>query len=302
MKTTKSTTSKWANYSSLSAGLIALPAIMQSQVQYTDIEPDELLFQDENQYEGWKYADLDGDLVFDVGLHFSITYDCMYCPSNTFFHLELIGNFEIATAMAEPCTVLDSSSSDTCYWPSIAVAAVFLDGETLSPTNQFGIIDNIYQTHQCGFPYGNMCIQGFFQASYGTSDEQFLGFRKTGIDTNLCWLRLYWEDEALFMTQAACELQPNTPITIHAIPEEVIVNEPFLNQQISILIEGDQLVINIAGNSESDFHLYDNTGRLIMSESILSGTTYLPFTFKTGIYIAEVMNNNSRITKKLLLH
>ncbi len=302
MKIKSDITRKLLNYSCLSAGVIGVHTNLNGQVHYNNIDPDELLYQYVNDDEGWKYADLDDDGVNDVGLHFEAGYSCGYCPGWVFFQIDLLDDTEIATAMGIPCNGVSTYSS-TCYFPSIEVADVLLDGELLSPAHQFGDIDYVFKDFDCGYPYGIGCRQGFFGGSYGSLDEQFFGFRKTNIDTNLCWLRLYWDDASLYMTGAACELQPNTAIEMKNVPDIILENEePDIWQMIHIFSQDDYLTIN--GNISiigAQYQLISMDGRIVSAGEITDNSFSIKTDMSSGIYVVRLQHANSVYAQEVFI-
>ncbi len=216
----KTYTSKLINYSALASGILAINHI-EAQVVYTDIEPDILLYSLDGGWledEGMQYIDFNFDGNIDIGLSFDTDYDCGYCPTWTFFNLELFGSNKIAVEFADPCylssTFGSGYSSTECIIPGQNVGRVFVEGDTISEFIDWDQITDILETHICGY-YGEGCVQGEFDFS---RPKQFLGFQIIDTDTNYCWLRLGWNDDSLHINDFACT---STPLDLIAVKDRI---------------------------------------------------------------------------------
>ena len=161
-----------------------------------------------------QYIDFNFDGNIDIGLSFHTAYDCGYCPTWTFFNLELYGSNKIAVEFAEACylssTFGSGYSSTECIIPGQNVARVFVEGDTISEFIDWDQITDIFETHICGY-YGEDCTQGEYDFH---ASKQFLGFQIIDTDTNYCWLRLGWNDDSLYINDFACSSAPADIITV----------------------------------------------------------------------------------------
>ncbi len=184
-----------------------------AQVVYTDIEPDIILFQEVNDDEGPKYLDMDDDGTNDIMLHYEVFYGCGYCPYQTFFDMAAYGQHEIAYTYDDAC-LLTSSFSDTCYFPPVKIANIFMEGEMVGASEQWDKITHVFQEFMCGYPYGDACRQTDFPA-YTSGKSHFLGVRLITTDTNYCWIRLRTEGGKVLIKDYACSSIADSAIEIH---------------------------------------------------------------------------------------
>lgn len=287
---------KLSVYSSVAAILIAGDHIT-AQVIYTDIDPDVNLFEEEKYY----YFDLNTDGVDDVGL-----IENMIIATGTSyynFEINLLNENKVAAVLDGPCTILSSSSSELCYFPAMSFPEVFLVGDIISPTLNWENLSNVVNVFSCG-DYGSYgsCFFGFFDGPYG-NQEQYFGFKIIGIDTSLCWLRMYWVDEhELFVTGFACVsdadelLEVDTTIIseLNTQQTEDSVYLTYYNNTIQI--------INTSGVSGLQLNIFNVSGRLMVQSTINMVNNEIPFDAPSGIYLAEISIDQMRITKKIVVN
>lgn len=219
---------KLISYSALASGILSFGSV-EAQVEYTDIHPDVLLF-DEMGEIGMEYLDFNFDGVNDIGLSFSTYYGCGYCPTQVFFNIELAVSNNIAVDLSEPCylssTFGSGYSSTECIFPALNIAKVFEEGDIISQYNSWAQIGEILESNKCGM-FGEGCIQGEFDFN---APKQFLAFQLINTDTNYCWLRLAWEGESLFMKDFACS---------NALDDSILIKDKIADEVQDLVLVSD---------------------------------------------------------------
>lgn len=265
-----------------------------AQIIYTNFDPDLNVFNDEK----FVYIDLNADGIDDVGLR-----EDVYMNHSTYSELELkiLNENNIAVASDGPCSIVNSSSTYTCYIPAMKFPYVFEVGDTLTFMQSWGIEENVNEGFSCG-DYGSYggCVLGFF--GYEINKQQFFGFKVLSTDVYLCWLRLYWAGEyELMIDDCACTSNADAGLVIDtAITSEI--NIPASLQNMSIQFANNQ--IDIQSNSvlnDARLNIINLSGSIVYS-AVLNGYSFqIPVTMPVGIYFIKVQNGNTQIVKKIIV-
>lgn len=286
-------------YSLFSAAFIAIQSA-NGQTVYTDIDPDIILFEEENMFEGWKYLDLDNDAVTDVGFEWVEGYDCGYCPGFLFFNVALADGNQMATAVDDACSLYSSFYGNSCYFPPAAVADVFKMGDTIHVEQSFGVISDVFQIHDCGYLYGPSCWQGFFAGSYGTLDEQFLVVKLADPDSTRCWIRLNWSGYMLSIDDYLCN---------HNAEEDFAIEEPVLTgiysavDSFNIYYADNTIHIsNLVNNGIAYLMVYDLQGRMVWKSLLFSNAQTIETNFAAGMYVAVVQSDSVREARRFVVN
>ncbi|MEZ5013436.1 MAG: T9SS type A sorting domain-containing protein [Chitinophagales bacterium] len=283
----KSSSFTLEKYSILATGIFSY-ALLNGQVVYTDIDPDVILFKEENKDEGWKYFNMDQNGDYDVALHWEEGYNCEYCAGFLFFQIYLPGDNRIAVAYDEPCSLYSSFYEVSCYFPAHPVAKVFHNGDIIQPKEDFQQIHDIFRRSWCGYSYGEFCFQGFFSGS----GEQFLGFHIPEPDPANCWLRLYWADDTLLVNDMACNFDTTTAFTIEA----PVVSAELLSVSSTRvwMYSGDLHIETDADELPVAVNIISIDGKLLGTYSCLEEETIIPLDLSPGIYLAVLEGMDER--------
>jgi hypothetical protein len=279
---------------------------ISAQVVYTDIEPDVMLFESMWDYNEEHYFDLNLDGIIDVGLYYTAFYNCGYCPYQFFFDVDLFNGAEIATMIAPPLSLWStyqstwSSSFGECQIPSHAVADGMAEGEFINSANQFGVINEVFQTFQCGSngDFGVQIDVDFWDHEWSPDAKPFLGFKiPVALGYQYAWLRLYsGDDDKVWVTEMAYQALPNAGLILE-IPTTSI--ESNSDDAPVIFSSNNTLHINYASNFQ--LHVVNIQGALVFDALINTNNYTQHLDLPTGIYVAEVSDGRTRISKTMVI-
>lgn len=300
------TQSKLFQYATL-ASSVMLGETLNAQAIYTDIEPDVMLFESMWDYNEEHYFDLNLDGIIDVGLYYTAFYNCGYCPYHVFFDIDLFNGAEIATMMAPPLSLWStfqstwSSSVGACQIPSHAIADGMAEGEFINIGNQFGIINEVFQTFQCG-SNGDFGVQNdvdFWDHAWSPDTKPFLGFKiPVGLGYQYAWLRLYsGDDDKVWVTDMAYQAIPNAGLVIEIPTTATTDNQG--KQPIIISVQNEIAISNALGYQ---FQLFNMQGAVIFEETLQAMQYQKQFVLPAGMYIASIQNQSERISEMIVLH
>ncbi len=282
------------NYSLFASGVLAFSNPVSGQAIYTDIDPDIILTEDGE----WKYIDLDNDGLDDVGLQFSLVTTTSWSVVLGHFNIELTGENKMAIVYGDPCLLYSSFYEVTCYIEMHSVADVFSSGNQIGPSNDWGQINRVKYSWQCG-PYGDACSQNYFQNHSSPVDEQFFAFRLLEPDLNYCWLRLYWADEELLLTGYACDTTGNL---LHILVPEETDTQNELNQSVQFNVTNN--ILHIHSDIFIDLatiSIFDLSGKMVFNATFGGTEMSIQLSAAKGLYLVWFNSSDTELTRKILL-
>lgn len=287
---------KLIQYSALALAFIAKNEETDAQITYTDFDPDLNVFNDEK----FVYIDLNADGIDDVGFreNYVITSNSSYYN----FELNILNENNIAVASDGPCSIVNSSSTYTCYISAMKFPYVFAAGDTLSLMQSWELEENVNQAFSCG-EYGSYggCVLGFF--GYEINKQQFFGFKISSTDVYLCWLRLYWAGEyELMIDDCACTSNADAGLIIDtAIVSEI--NSSAFAQNTQVQFVNNQLTIqSISALNDAALNIINMSGSVLYSEMLNGNNFQIPVTVPAGIYIVQIKSVENLINKKIRIN
>ncbi|HMU69868.1 MAG TPA: T9SS type A sorting domain-containing protein, partial [Chitinophagales bacterium] len=300
------TNSKLLQYTTL-ASTVLIGEKITAQSVYVDIDPDVLLFEDVWSDEGWKYFDLNEDGILDVGLSYHVGFICGYCPYVIGFDVALLNGAEIATMIAPSLSLWSvyqssySSSVGACQIPSHAIADGLAEGEVINMDNQFGVIEELFQTFRCG-SYGDFGVQNdldFQDHNWSTYSKPYIGFQLTvPLGYQYAWLRLYeGDDYNIYVTDFGYQSHVNAGLMIEQPVTDIDESKP----QSPYLFSSNG-VVHVQDGTGYLMTVTDMQGKEIVEENITSSNFEKRYDLQMGIYLITIVKGDSRFTEMLMLN
>ena len=284
----KSLENKLKIYSSLALGVIASNA--ESQVFYTDIEPD-ITIQSNNKY----FLDLNNDSSPDFVI------EAIHKTSNLYgYQIEVNGVGIYAEGQNEFLVdYFSTSNGDNSYWPKALGLNTQINNlqDTWINTSSGMAMNIIFE-----FYYTTQTITETFQAGHWQdAKNKFLGLKlKLNGNTHYGWARLDVDSAGTEFTikDYAFNSRPNSQILAGEKGSNSIKpteDKPFINlENRTLKVSG---LIDNTGIS-----IYNSVGKIVITENSIRNYSELDLSaLPTGMYIISIASKDNIYSEKILL-
>ncbi|MBX7108119.1 MAG: T9SS type A sorting domain-containing protein [Chitinophagales bacterium] len=270
MKKERSTLSKKiTSYSSLAASLLTVSNLVNAQIVYTDVNPDDAQANNGAEYD----LDLNNDATVDFKITISSTGGAVKMAA------EAIG---------------DNAIAGTYYSPYIYPSAFALN-ETIGDSRTWN--SGAGQT---------LASSGYFQGAYGHwfgAVDKYMGLRlKVGTDNFYGWMRMdVAEDGKSFVIKDyAYESEEGTAINAGDVGNVGITPVPASG--IRVFAADQQVHVQLSNNAEGDVIFSNLVGQTIKAVKIDAAEMTIDMAGQpTGIYMVTVRQNGQVFSQKVAL-
>ncbi len=293
--------SKFINYSLLSGAFLLIYQRIDSQVVYTDVNPDTIF---DAAGEG-AYFDIDENGTFDIAvLNSSFIFTTLTYSDSILRQDILAGPLTPQNALAGISNHYSTSMGGFIRYFPYALESNFVIGDFLQWQTaglQIMAIKDYFESGYTG-PCFNCYWYGF---TVIMTIDHFLGFRFVGVDgeNHYGWMRCDVKDEGrtLIVKDYAYEMQPNYPIVAGDSVSYVEINN-YENTLDAVVYTFDKkLYVQTSLYTNTFLSIYDATGRIIFFESHLGSNSEIIdiAQFPDGIYIVTLRQNEKVYSRKI---
>jgi hypothetical protein len=270
---------KRAAYMALVASMIAQTEPADSQVIYTDVNPDETI------YSGWWNLDLNNDGEVDYHVYQSSSYSSYNGMSNDFSLESSI--FPLNNNLVQRAVAINFPAQLE-YGDTIGPSKEFMEGGPLHSHWNFN--------HAYGGPYGSGS-GGHGGAGVWNSGIHYLGLKLEKEGNNYYgWARVSIKDLTVY--DYAINSKPNKPVFAGKWDTQIVfvpLDNVILYVDQKQLHFSDKLNQYLLGN----INVYDLMGRLVFTKPIDNQKEIISLEdFNTGIYVAEVIKEKTLSMKE----
>lgn len=275
-KTTLKKNERALKYSAM-AGAFLASGVVNSQIQYTDVNPDQVVDQNNSPF----LLDLDGDANTDVSFNVAFV-------SGTYYGGLINYSGFYAAASAALGIVMDTASS-----PAVLSAGDTIDNTVFgtSATGQLAYSINITGLYSGVYQGGNFA---------GASDAYLgISFDISG-STHYGWVRLDVAPDGSSITIK--DHAYNTVASDGMLAGQTVgLDDVAMDQKVSFRIMLDEAVINVTPDLlGSEIAMVDMSGREVSTTTILDVNTTVQYDqLDSGVYMLVVKAQTGSISKKV---
>jgi len=272
-----------------------------SQVVYTDINPDVVLDEPNEQFG----IDLDSDGLNDFNFfNESFTTTVFYGDLANVKAL-FVGAFDtMQNGIAGHTVFLSGAGGYTYYWPYVLQSGHVIDNNYHFYKDNYQTIVAVIDEFSSPFPPTH---DGNWYYFYGVPVvNKYLGFRFTDEENiqRYGWMRCSVIDSGrtLIIHDYAFELQPDYPIIAGDTISYVNVAEQN-SLDATVYSFGNKVLINLFTNIYGHLTISDIAGKIILEKKLNTQFETVDMSgFPAGMYIVHLIQNNRQLTKKIMIN
>ncbi|HNA59354.1 MAG TPA: T9SS type A sorting domain-containing protein [Chitinophagales bacterium] len=298
-------------YAGFAAGFLLLHQQAQTQVVYTDIEPD-LVFQDDGDFQ---YIDMNDDGIYEFGfLKSTNIISTLSSPGlNTTWYYRVaiwVGPAVVGPQIAGE-SVHNSSAGGTYYFPYALNQGALINNDLEFQAGGFQLMASKTAEIYYGYSFtilgvGDWHLQPANWNNLLLDSIRYLGVRFEDQENCLHygWIRCVVMDsvDKLIVKDFAYETQCNQPILTGDTISYVDIASTNSSPDFSIYTFEDNIYIHKISNDNFDVIIINIAGQAVFHETIIENTNAIDMRNQPkGVYLVTIKNNERSYSKKVVI-